>query len=226
MTPAQAIAEITALAEPDKVEAMQAYHKVERPYLGTANPAIETLCKTWRAELSLPDRLALCHGLWASNIHEARIAAAKLLTQARIRPDDSRAWEMICTWVPDFDAWAIADHVCIAAQKRVTADLSRLDTIEEWTTSELMWTRRAALVSTLPLARLNNLKPAEQEGRERVLSWAASYLADKDWFIQKSVAWWLRDLSKHDPARTEAFLAEFGDLMKNWARKEAGQYLQ
>jgi 3-methyladenine DNA glycosylase AlkD len=184
------------------------------------------LCKTWRAELPLNDRLALCHGLWASNIHEARVAAAKLLTQARIRPDDSGAWEMLCSWLPDFDAWAIADHVCIAAQKRIVADPARLDTVEEWTTSPEMWTRRAALVATLPFARLNNLKPVEQEARERILTWAASYLGDKDWFIQKAVAWWLRDLSKHDPARTEAFLAEFGDLMKTWARKEAGQYLQ
>jgi 3-methyladenine DNA glycosylase AlkD len=226
MTPEDAIAEIKALSDPSKATQMQDYHKVDRLYLGTSNPDIDALCKTWRADLSLNDRLSLCHGLWASNIHEARIAAAKLLTQARIRPDDSGAWEMICSWLPDFDAWAIADHVCIAAQKRITADLSRLDTVEEWTTSPDMWTRRAALVATLPFARLNNLKPDEQEARERILTWAASYLADKDWFIQKAVAAWLRDLSKHDPARTEAFLAEFGDLMKTWARKEAGQYLQ
>lgn len=226
LTVEHAIAEIKALSDPAKAAQMLAYHKVERTYLGTANPDIETLCKTWRAELPLQDRLALCHGLWASNIHEARIAAAKLLTQARIRPDDSGAWEMICSWLSDFDAWAIADHVCIAAQKRIVADPSRLDTVEGWTTSPEMWTRRAALVSTLPFARLNNLKPAEQEARERILIWAASYLGDKDWFIQKAVASWLRDLSKHDPARTEAFLAEFGDLMKTWSRKEAGQYLQ
>ena len=222
----EAIAQIKAQSVPGKGETMAAYHKVDRPYLGTANPDIDALCKTWRAALSLEGRLALCHGLWASNTHEARIAAAKLLTQARIRPDDSAAWEMICSWVPDFDAWTIADHACIAAQKRIIADPSRLDTVEGWTTSELMWARRAALVSTLPFARLNHPKPAEQEARERVLIWAASYLSDKDWFIQKAVAWWLRDLSKHDPARTEAFLAEFGDLMKTWARKEAGQYLQ
>jgi 3-methyladenine DNA glycosylase AlkD len=226
MTPENAIADIKALSDPAKPAQMLEYHKVDRPYLGTANPDIEALCKTWRAELPLNDRLSLCHGLWASNIHEARIAAAKLLTQARIRPDDNGAWEMICSWLPDFDAWAIADHVCIAAQKRIVADPSRLNTVEGWTTSPEMWTRRAALVSTLPFARLNNLKPAEQEARERILIWAASYLGDKDWFIQKAVASWLRDLSKHDPARTEAFLAEFGDLMKTWARKEAGQYLQ
>lgn len=225
MTPDQAIAEIKAKSVAGKAEQMAVYHKVDRPYLGTANPEIDALCKTWRTELDLEGRLALSAGLWDSNIHEARIAAAKLLTQARIRPDDSGAWDLICAWVPDFDAWAIADHACIAAQKRIVADPSRLDTVEDWTNSPVMWTRRAALVSTLPFARLNHPKPEESEARERVLNWAASYLGDKDWFVQKAVAMWLRDLSKHDPARTEAFLAEFGDLMKSWARKEAAQYI-
>ncbi|MFT7058011.1 MAG: 3-methyladenine DNA glycosylase AlkD [Pseudorhodobacter sp.] len=220
-----AIAQIEARAQPDKAEQMAAYHKAARRYLGTSNPDIDALCKDWRAACDLPQRLTLADGLWQSDIHEARIAAAKLLTQARIRPDDSDAWTLITSWVPEFDAWAIADHACIAAQKRIVADPTRLDTVAEWTQSPLMWTRRAALVATLPFAKLNNPKPAELEAREQVLEWAASYLGDKDWFIQKAIAWWLRDLSKHDAPRTAAFLAEYGDLMKGWARKEAAQYL-
>jgi 3-methyladenine DNA glycosylase AlkD len=158
-------------------------------------------------------------------VHEGRVAAAKLLTQARIRPDDSGAWELICQWVPQFDAWAIADHVCIAGQKRVLADPSRLDQVEGWTTSPLMWARRAALVVTLPFAKMNFPKEAELAARERALSWAAGYVEDRDWFIQKAVAWWIRDLSKHDAARARQFLAEHGHLLKAFARKEAAQYL-
>lgn len=225
MTLDDTIAEIAAQSIPGKAAEMAAYHKVDRPYLGTPTPAIEALCKTWRADLELGDRLTLAAGLWDSNIFEGRIAAAKLLTQARIRPDDAAAWDLICDWVADLDTWAIADLVGVAAQKRLVADPSRLDRVEEWTTSELMWERRSALIATLPFALLNHPKPAEAEARERALGWAASYLADKDWFIQKTIAGWLRDLSKHEPARVEAFLAEFGDLMKPWAHKEAGQLL-
>jgi 3-methyladenine DNA glycosylase AlkD len=225
MTPQDAIAQINACAIPEKATEMAAYHKADRPYLGTATPEIDALCKAWRADLTLEARLELCAGLWDSNIHEARIAAAKLLTQARIKPDDNAAWDLICTWVPQLDAWGIADAVCTAAQKRIVADPSRLDRVQDWTTSEGMWERRAALVATLPFARLNHPKPAEMDARERALHWAAAYLTDKDWFIQKAVAGWLRDLSKHDPNRTQAFLAEYGDLMKTWARQEAGQLL-
>lgn len=220
-----ATAQLRALADPAKAAEMHKYHKVDRPYLGIANPVIDEHVKAWREDVDLEGRLTLARGLWKSNIHEGRIAAAKLLTQARIRPDDQAAWEMIKSWVPSFDAWAIADHVCIAGQKRLVADPSRLDEVEEWTTSDHLWTKRAALVMTLPWTKQNNPKPDEIAVRERVLGWAASYVTDHDWFIQKAIAWWLRDLSKHDPDRVQAFLEAHADAMKPFAVKEAGRKL-
>lgn len=221
MTPELALAALTAAGDPKKAVEMAAYHKVVRPYLGVANPVIDALCKDWRSQVTLDERLALSKSLWDSNVHEARVAAAKLLTQARIRPDDAEAWSLIASWVPTFDAWAVADHAAIAGQKRLVADPSRLDEVEQWTKSEHLWTRRAALVMTLPWTKQNNPKPADIEIRERVLGWAATYVPDHAWFIQKAVGWWLRDLSKHDPDRVRAFITEHGDAMKPFARREA-----
>lgn len=225
MTPDAAIEALRAHAEPGKAATMAAYHKVARPYLGVGNTEINALAAEWRHSLSLDDRLTLAAGLWESNIHEARLAAAKVLTQARIRPDDTPVWRMICGWVPDFDAWAIADHACLAGHRRVMADLSRLDEVERWTTSDHMWTRRAALVITLPLTKANHPSAAEAAARDRVLGWAAGYLDDTQWFIQKSVAWWVRDLSKHDVPRAQAFLDAHGARMKPFARAEAAKHL-
>ncbi len=225
MTPDEALAALRDRADPAKAGDMARYHKADRPYLGVTNPEIDELAKAWRQALTLDDRLALAGGLWRTNIHEARIAAAKLLTQARIRPDDTSAWRLIASWVPDFDAWAIADHASIAGQKRLVWEPSRLDEVAEWTTSDHMWTRRAALVMTLPWTRLNHPKPDDLAIRERVLGWAASYVDDPEWFIQKAVAWWLRDLGKRDPDRVRTFLAEHGDRMKPFARKEAARSL-
>lgn len=219
------LAQLQALADPERAQGMSAYHKVDRPYLGLANPQVDALTKEWRKDLDVPGRVALARGLWDTNIYEARLAAAKLLTQARIKPDDGPAWDLIQSWVPDFDSWALADHVCMAGQRRLNADPARLDDVEPWTRSDHMWTRRAALVITLPWCKQRNPKPTELEQRERILGWAAGYVPDRDWFIQKAIAWWLRDLSKRDPARVAAFLAEHGDQMKPFARKEAGKYL-
>ena len=225
MTPDAALAELSHAANPDKATEMARYHKASRKYLGVANPEIDRCTKAWRTTLDIDARLSLAGHLWQTDIHEARIAAAKLLTQARIRPDDAPAWTLIQSWVPDFDAWAIADHAAIAGQKRLIWDPSRLDDVEPWTTSPQMWTRRAALVMTLPWTKQRHPKPQDIAARERILGWAAGYINDPDWFIQKAVAWWLRDLSKRDPDRTRAFLTEHGHAMKPFAQKEAARLL-
>ncbi|NIZ09188.1 DNA alkylation repair protein [Pseudooceanicola sp. HF7] len=225
MTVEEALAALRTQEDPARAEGAAAYHKAERVYLGVPNPAINDLATQWRRSLPLDARLSLADALWQSDVHEARVAAAKLLTQARIRPDDNAVWQLICSWVPDFDAWAIADHACTAGGKRIMADLSRLDEVETWTTAEHLWTKRAALVITLPLARLNHPSGPEKEARDRVLAWAASYVPDQRWFIQKAVAWWLRDLTKHDPEAVRTFLDAHGEGMKPFARKEAAKYL-
>lgn len=224
MTLDEALVALHARIEPGRAEGQAKYHKQTREVLGIPNPALNDLTKAWRQNLDVPERVALADALWQTNIFEARIAAAKLLTQARIHPDAS-TWDLIISWVPDFDSWAIADHVCMAGQKRLLANPSRLDTVAGWTTSDHMWTRRAALVITLPWTKQNHPRPADLAIRDRVLGWAASYVDDPDWFIQKAVAWWLRDLSKHDPERSRAFLDTYGDHMKPFARKEAAKYL-
>lgn len=224
MTPEDALAQLQTLADPVYAERSASYHKVQRPYLGLQVPDITTMATEWRAHLDTAGRVAVADYLWTTNIHEARIAAAKLLTQARI-PDDGLVWTLIAAWAPTFDAWAIADHASDAGGRRLIADPARLDEVETWITHQNMWTRRAALVMTLPWTKQNFPKPADLAVRDRVLGWAAGMVHDKDWFIQKAVAWWLRDLSRHDPQRVQDFLAGPGAGLKPWARKEAGKHL-
>lgn len=224
MTAAEALAELSAAGDPGRAAGAAAYHKAKRPYLGVTVPQITDMATAWRKTLTLDERIALAAALWDSGIHEARVAAAKLLTQARIRPDEE-AWRLIASWVPGFDAWAIADHACDAGGRRLVADPARIDEVETWTLHPNMWTRRAALVITLPWTRLAHPKPEDEAIRTRVLGWAAGYVPDRNWFIQKAIAWWLRDLSKHDPERVRAFLAGHGAGLKPFARREAAKYL-
>lgn len=216
---------LRALADADKADQMRIHHKAPRIYLGVANPEIDALVAEWRAGHDLAGRVALARDLWASDIHEARIAAARLLVQARIRPDDA-VWSLIAGWVAEFDGWAIADQAMIAGQKRLVADPDRLDLVETWLDHPNLWTRRAALVGTLPWAKMNNPKPDDLMRRDRILRWAARLADDPDRFVQKAIAWWLRDLSKRDAPRVRAFLTEYGARLKPFARKEALRLVQ
>ncbi len=224
MTPGQALDQLGALADKTRAAGAAAYHKVPRPYLGIAVPVITDLARGWREGLTTAARVALADGLWQSNIHEARIAAAKLLTQARIA-DDEPVWRLIAGWAPDFDAWAIADHACDAGRRRLTANPARIGEVEDWTRHDNLWVRRAALVITLPWTRQNFPKPADLAVRDRVLGWAATMADDPEWFIQKAIAWWLRDLSKHDAPRARDWLAIHGPRLKPFARNEAARRL-
>lgn len=225
MTPEVALEALRAQADPARAGEMAAYHKVPRVYLGVAVPVIEGMTRDWRTQVTPDQRVALAAGLWDSDIHEGRVAAAKLLTQARIRPEDGPVWDLIADWAQGFDSWALADHASVAGGKRLVADPARLDQVEGWTGAANMWTRRAALVMTLPWTRLTHPKPAETAVRMRVLNWAAGYADDRDWFIQKAVGWWLRDLSKHAPNLTRGWIADHGARLAPFARREAVRHL-
>ncbi len=226
LTAEDALAILTQHVEPGRAEGARGYHKVDRPYLGVTNPTLNELTMAWRRSLTVDQRLTLAAALWDTNIFEARIGAAKLLTQARIKPDDQGAWDLLASWRHDFDSWAIADHVCMAGQKRLVAKPARIDEVETWTKSEHMWDRRAALVITLPWTKQNHPKPDELVIRDRILGWAASYVDDHDWFIQKAIGWWVRDLSKHDRERAIQFIDTYGERMKPFARREARRHLE
>lgn len=219
-----AIATLHGLGDAQKAAEMAAYHKAPRPYIGVANPPIFDAVQVWRDACTLDDRLTLAAQLWDSNIHEARIAAARLLVQARINPDD-RAWALIAQWVAQLDNLAIADQVCGAGSRRLVAHPARLDEVEAWTTSQNLWTKRAAIVMTQPWTKMNNPKPADLAVRERVLGWAATYASDPAPIIQKALSGWLAELGRHDAARVWAFLDEHGSAMKPSAVKDASRKL-
>lgn len=221
---------LRALADETRAAEMAAYHKTPRTYLGVSNPQIDALVQVWRAELDgnglgVPGRVDLAARLWQSDVFEARIAAAKLLTQARLRPDDA-AWDLIRSWVPQLDGWAIADHAMKAADRRLQADPARLDQVETWLEDPNPWVRRAALVATLPWTRLRNPKPDELAQRARLLDWLRRLADDRDNAIQKAIGSWLRDLSKHDPQQVRDWLEADGARLKPVARSEAGRWLK
>lgn len=219
-----AINALEAQGDPARAAEAAEYHKADRRYLGTPNAAIDELVAQWRADLGVEERVALASSLWHSNIHEARIAAAKLLLQARMRPDEA-AWRLIESWLPELDAWSIADAVSKAAEKRLTAEPARMEAVELWLQSENPWMRRAALIAALPLAKLNNLKPEQVYAREMAIGWLETLLPDRDWHIQKTIAGWLRDLAKHDPDRVRQFMAEHSEDMRGFTRKDVANRL-
>lgn len=217
MTAAAILARLEVAADPDKAKIFARYHKVARRYLGIPNPALDDLAKEIAAESTPQHCLAIADELWRSDIFEARVLAAKIFWRPKLK-NFADIWALIETWKEGFDSWAIADAVAKAGARCLKDDPIRLDAVEAWTGHDNMWVRRAALVFTLDWAK-HGRDPA------RMLGWAAGYVAERDWFIQKSIGWWLRELSKHDPARVRGFLSDHGPHLAAFSRREAAKYI-
>jgi len=195
-----ALASLTERADPGSA-ARQRVKGARRP-LGVSAEAVSALVTEWRAVAEGDARLDLAQALWASDIFEAALAAAKLLTQARIRPD-ARVWALLQSWVPGLDDAALADAVAGAAGRRLIADPSRLDIAEVWVGDANPLVRRTALIATLPFARMNHPDAAGRAARLRVEGWLDALGIDPSLTVRGAVTEWRHASGRHPLAASE-----------------------
>ena len=204
---------LQALGTPDLALAHQKYHKSSRSHWGVTNPDKRKLISGVVKELPEADLIKFSQELWETNLFDPMICAALILTEKKVKPC-TKLWKTIVRFLKDVDGWALEDTLAHAAWKCILADETLLDEVETWTKHSDFWMRRAALVYTLPYA-----KPGKNP--ERSLKWAASYVNDREWFIQKAIGWWLRVLSEHNPKRVLKFVREHEQQLMYVAKKEA-----
>ncbi len=80
--------------------------------------------------------------------------------------------------------------------------------IEKWARSRELWTRRAALVSTVPLNLNARGSTAPRGEPERTLRVCAMLVDDREDRIVKALSWALRVLAMKNPESVRAFVAE------------------
>lgn len=193
------------------------YQKSKREHFGVAHGDMQKLINQYAKEMSEEELLEMAEELWQSNNFDLMTAGTKVLKHKKIEKN-KKLWELGKRWMKDCDGWALADGLSLSMREVLVQYPGILDELEKWTTHKNMWFRRAALVFTLPYA-----KPGMNP--ERMLTWASKYSKDSEWFIQKAIGWWLRDLGKHNPERVITFLYKHWDDLKAVARKESTRLL-
>jgi 3-methyladenine DNA glycosylase AlkD len=211
------IASLRGYADPERADKDRIYHKSSWEHWGVTAPEMETSIRETLGGAEPDTLMQISSDLWPEPVWDLKIVAARILAGKSLPPDE-RLWDFVTLRMGDLDAWAVADNMSSVASRCLIADPRRLDMVETWVESRHLWTRRASLVFTLPWTR---------SGRdpERMLGWARRLCGDREWFIQKAIGWWLRELGKRDPDRVRRFLAEHGATLKAFARREAGKYL-
>ena len=202
----------------ERAEREKAYQKSRWEQWGVPLPGMDAAIRETLGDLAQDQALALCRRLWREPVWDLKVVSARILARKAIAPD-AEVWGFVTERLGDLDGWAVADNLADVASRCLVADPARLDAVEAFVESPHLWTRRAALVFTLPWAK-------EKRDPERMLGWAARLDEDRQWFIQKAVGWWLRELSKRDPKRVRRFLDEHRAKLSGVARREATKYLK
>jgi 3-methyladenine DNA glycosylase AlkD len=209
---------LRARADAKRAEWERAYQKSRWEHWGVPLPGMDAAIRETLGDLTQKEALSLCVRLWREPVWDLKIVAGRILAGKAIEPND-RVWAFVTERLAELDGWAVADNLAMAGSRCLVAEPGRLDAVEAWIESSHLWTRRAALVFTLPWTK-------EKRDPERMLGWAARLAEDRQWFIQKAVGWWLRELSKRDPKRVRRFLKEHGPKLTGVARREAAKYLK
>ena len=209
---------LRALGEPTRAAQEKRYQKSRWEHWGVALPKMDAAVRQTLGDLSQEQALELSRRLWREPVWDLRIVAGRILARKTFAPD-VKVWGFVTERLVDLDGWAVADNLAPVASRCLIEEPGRLDAVEAWIESPHLWTRRAALVFTLPWAKQNR-------DPERMLGWAARLADDRQWFIQKAIGWWLRELSKRDPKRVRQFLTDHRGKLSGVARREATKYLE
>lgn len=207
---------LEAAADSTIAPGQQAYMKSEMPFLGVRVPEVRrTVRRLAKGAKDATVLRAAALELWHGAVYrEERYAALALMA---LRPLRGRREtldvheEMIRTgaW------WDFVDEAAHRLRELLDADATVADDLREWSRSEDMWLRRAAIISQL----------GRGSGTDRELLTAAieRNLADPEFFIRKAIGWALRDLARSDPDWVRAFVASHE--LSPLSRREAMKHL-
>ncbi len=192
-----------------RAERERRYLKSELEHVGTSVPAIRKIVKASLAEagaLGHDDLVEAVELLWASRVHECRMAAVELLElrSSALEPADIDLVERL---LRDARTWALVDGLAASVAGGLVERYPELSTtLDRWSADEDFWLRRSALLALL-LALRRGEGDFERFGR-----YADTMLGEREFFIQKAIGWVLRDTARKRP-----------DLVYDWLEPRAAR---
>jgi 3-methyladenine DNA glycosylase AlkD len=152
---------------------------------------------------NLEGYLTLCDNLWfKTEYYEEKKVAILLLEKLVTRHPDILLMKIL-NYYSKLYTWDLVDQfgtkLCSELVKR---NFSLLETFNQWTISDDFWIRRLSLVC---LIRLRNVQLSSDQWSE-VEAILIQLWNDSEYYVQKAMAWCLRELSKMNSDRVSPFL--------------------
>lgn len=210
----------TAHANPERAAQQKAYLRGQFAFYGLDSKTRRTLQKPFvKKALALPSGALKdwCRAGWADPHRECQLTVVDALIK-RARTMDGSYFELIETFIVTKSWWDTVDFLSgtilgVLFKKFPDEIESRTNRLIH---SGNMWENRSAI-----LFQLKYKTDMDVALLERLI---AIKKHDKEFFIQKSIGWILRALSKEKPDAVHDILARHPEL-SNLAKREASKYL-
>lgn len=222
---AETIRHLEELFEPyrnaKRAETASAYMKYHFRYIGMKTEIRRANQKAWVDSLKNIDdrslRWQLIRALWDKEERDYQYVAIDYLNswpKKYFSEEDATELE----WILSHKSWwdsvdAIASNY-LGKWTKAFPEKSR-ETFEKWRHSESFWLQRACII--------HQLKFKDEVDIPYLESLIAQVLPNKEFFIQKSIGWSLRQLSKFNPGEVKRILETHP--VKGLALREASKYL-
>jgi 3-methyladenine DNA glycosylase AlkD len=206
------LAAFRAAGDPRRAEHEKRYLRSEIEHYGVPVPAVRRVVRAFTRHnpgLTRTELLAVARSLWATRVHECRLAAA-LLLEARTDLLASRDTAVLEELIRESGTWALVDVLAGNAAGHL---LLRLPVVESeyrrWAADEDQWVRRSGVLAFLQAVRqdahVDRYLPVVTEIADPLLE-------DRRFFVRKAIGWVLREGGKRRP-----------DLVFEWLRPRAGR---
>lgn len=206
--------QIDALGNPEQAEILQRFFKTGPGEYGQGDVFVGVKVPPQRAVAREHRDLALdeIDKLLASDVHEHRSVGLIILTNRSKRAaleEARKLYDFYLARTDRINSWDLVDLSCRDIVGGYLHSTHNPEPLGLLATSDLIWDRRIAMVSTWCFTRANNIAPC--------FAIAEQLLHDREDLIHKAVGWMLREAGKRDEAALEAFLTQHAPRMPRTA---------
>jgi 3-methyladenine DNA glycosylase AlkD len=208
-------------ADPAKAVGMQAYMKTDMPFYGVQKPARSLILRRLVQAFPPTDRGSyemLVLSLWNLPHREEKYLALGVAGHFKSFIDTA-SLPLYHRLIAEGAWWDFVDEVATHLIRTLVLNqpTQAWREVDKWIDDPDMWLRRSAI--------LCQVGAKEKTDSNRLFSFCATRLHEKEFFIRKAIGWALREYAKTDPAAVADFVAAHRERMSGLSFREATKHI-
>jgi 3-methyladenine DNA glycosylase AlkD len=201
---------------------MKQYMRNQFEFLGVTSVLRKELFTRWKKELpqnlSYKTRWEIIHELWKKEEREFQYVAIDWLNSWKtieIQEVDDKNIKFL---ISNKSWWDTVDLISsnILGKYGQKFPNKMFEVIEEWSEEDSIWLHRATIIFQLRYKQNTDIKTLTKQ--------IIRFKSNKEFFIQKSIGWSLREYAKTDPNWVKEFIAD--QEISGLAKREALKHLK